>query len=227
VELLTAAQMRRIEQAAIKSGKVTGLELMERAGSGVVEAIIKEWPELKATSHRAVVLCGPGNNGGDGFVVARLLKEKGWQVELFLYGDPDKLPPDARVNYERWMASGNSVSEFHARVGAAASEAEIDVVIDALFGTGLTRGLPDDIGKCAQSFELNRAPGRADRAPRIVAVDIPSGISSDTGDIVPNGRFRNAFHADLTVTFHSKKIGHSRGAGLERSGHVVVKDIGL
>ncbi len=69
-ELLTAAQMRAIEQAAIDSGEVTGLELMERAGRGVVEAIFEEWPEFAQTSHRAVVLCGPGNNGGDGFVVA-------------------------------------------------------------------------------------------------------------------------------------------------------------
>jgi hydroxyethylthiazole kinase-like uncharacterized protein yjeF len=105
-ELLTAAQMRAIEQAAIASGEVTGLELMERAGRGVVEAIFEEWPELKTTSHRAVVLCGPGNNGGDGFVVARLLKEWGWEVEVFLYGDPEKMPPDAWVNYERWRGIG-------------------------------------------------------------------------------------------------------------------------
>ena len=83
-ELLTAAQMRAIEQAAIESGEVTGLELMERAGRGVVEAIFEEWPELAKTPHRAVILCGPGNNGGDGFVVARLLKEWGWEVEVFL-----------------------------------------------------------------------------------------------------------------------------------------------
>ncbi|MBC7141672.1 MAG: bifunctional ADP-dependent NAD(P)H-hydrate dehydratase/NAD(P)H-hydrate epimerase, partial [Rhodobacteraceae bacterium] len=88
-ELLTAAQMRAIEAAAIASGEVTGLELMERAGRGVVEAIWEEWPELKAGSFRAVVLCGPGNNGGDGFVVARLLKEWGWEVEVFLYGEPE------------------------------------------------------------------------------------------------------------------------------------------
>ena len=105
-ELLTAAQMRAIEMAAIDSGAVTGLELMERAGRGVVDAVFEEWPELAQTDHRAVVLCGPGNNGGDGFVVARLLKETGWEVEVFLYGDPEKLPPDARVNYERWAELG-------------------------------------------------------------------------------------------------------------------------
>ncbi|MDP5086431.1 MAG: bifunctional ADP-dependent NAD(P)H-hydrate dehydratase/NAD(P)H-hydrate epimerase, partial [Yoonia sp.] len=121
-ELLTAAQMRAIEHAAIASGAVTGLELMERAGRGVVEAIFAQWPELapdaglaggqppdprdisaqKKERLRAVVLCGPGNNGGDGFVVARLLKEAGWDVEVFLYGEAERLPPDAKVNYERW-----------------------------------------------------------------------------------------------------------------------------
>ena len=97
-ELLTAAQMRALEAAAIASGQVTGLELMERAGAGVVQAIFEEWPELRAGPFRTVVLCGPGNNGGDGFVVARLLKEWGWEVEVFLYGDADRLSPDARVN---------------------------------------------------------------------------------------------------------------------------------
>ena len=124
-ELLTAAQMRAIEEAAIASGKVTGLELMERAGRGVVQAIFEEWLELAPSwgpapkppeyllqddeggMHRAVVLCGPGNNGGDGFVVAGLLKECGWDVEVFLYGDAEKLPPDARSNYDRWCEMGD------------------------------------------------------------------------------------------------------------------------
>mgnify|MGYP001804741293 CR=1 FL=1 len=86
-ELLTAAQMRAIEQAAIDSGEVTGLELMERAGQGVVDAIFAQWPELRLKTHRAVILCGPGNNGGDGCVIARLLKCWGWEIVLFLYGD--------------------------------------------------------------------------------------------------------------------------------------------
>ena len=120
-ELLTAAQMRAIEKAAIDAGEVTGLELMERAGEGVVEAIYEEWPALwddscaeegavqrdaPAKRNRAVVLCGPGNNGGDGFVVARLLHARGWEVRVFLYGDAEKLPPDARVNYELWSKGG-------------------------------------------------------------------------------------------------------------------------
>src|SRR6056297_2575710 len=120
-ELLTAAQMRAIEQAAIESGQVTGLELMERAGHGVVEAVFEEWPKLARAPHRAVVLCGPGNNGGDGFVVARLLKEWGWEVEVFLYGDPAKLPSDAKANYERGQRLGGVVPLEEAAVAAASS----------------------------------------------------------------------------------------------------------
>ena len=81
-ELLTAAQMSSIEAAAIASGQVTGLELMERAGRGVVEAVFEEWPELRTTSHRAVVLCGPGNNGGDGYGIACRLDEAGVAVTV-------------------------------------------------------------------------------------------------------------------------------------------------
>ena len=92
------------------AGDVTGLELMERAGRGVVEAAFDEWPELAAAPYRALILCGPGNNGGDGFVIARLLSESGWDVETFLYGRPDALPPDARRNYERWDALGRVTS---------------------------------------------------------------------------------------------------------------------
>ena len=84
IELLTADQMRAIEAAAIESGAVTGLELMERAGAGALKAVLEEWPELADGTHCAVVLCGPGNNGGDGFVVARLLQNAGWDVEVFL-----------------------------------------------------------------------------------------------------------------------------------------------
>ena len=133
-ELLTAAQMRAIEQAAIASGEVTGLELMERAGRGVVEAIFEEWPELRATSHRAVVLCGPGNNGGDGFVVARLLKEPGWEVEVFLYGDAGRVAPDARVNYGRWRGMGGVAPLSPETWERRAFPGRCDLLVDALFG---------------------------------------------------------------------------------------------
>ncbi|MCY1125452.1 NAD(P)H-hydrate dehydratase [Frigidibacter sp. RF13] len=204
-ELLTAAQMRAIEQAAIASGEVTGLELMERAGRGVVEAIFEEWPELKATSHRAVVLCGPGNNGGDGFVVARLLKEWGWEVEVLLYGDPEKLPPDARVNYERWRGMGEVVAwNDNAQKVRLEEGGDFDLVVDALFGTGLSRPMLDDTSETWQSL----MPGplaqyaHSDGDVRFVAIDVPSGMCSDSG------KDMGAMPAHLTVTFHRPKVGH-------------------
>lgn len=219
-ELLTAAQMRAIEQAAIDSGQVTGLELMERAGQGVVEAIFEEWPQLEEGERRAVVLCGPGNNGGDGFVVARLLSEAGWKVDLYLYGDPSNLPPDAFTNYERW----NSIGPSHPFTDDKNRDPILydpppDLWVDALFGTGLARSLPDLVTQMLHrvSYEQNW-----NRAP-VVAVDIVSGLSADTGKSV------QPFHltADLTVTFHSAKHGHYLEDGPMRSGKVVVKDIGL
>ncbi|WP_291726987.1 NAD(P)H-hydrate dehydratase [Leisingera sp. F5] len=220
-ELLTAAQMRAIEQAAIESGEVTGLELMERAGQGVVEAIFEEWPELaerrgpapappeylgKDEERRAVVLCGPGNNGGDGFVVARLLKERGWEAEVFLYGDPDKLPPDAKVNYDRWRELG-SVTEWDDRGIRDAYEGdEVSqfLVIDALFGTGLTREMPDDTHEAWNGFMPTPliVDSHEPDEDRFVAIDFPSGICSDSG------RDFGALPTHLTVTFHSAKIGH-------------------
>ncbi|MFV2034875.1 MAG: NAD(P)H-hydrate epimerase, partial [Halocynthiibacter sp.] len=140
-ELLTAARMRAIETAAIASGRVTGLELMERAGAGVLEAIFQEWP-LAGTSRKAVILCGPGNNGGDGFVVARLLKSRGWQVEVFFHGAAAKLPPDAKLNYQRWRGVGQEKNiSFSGKKTTWA--APPDLVIDAVFGTGLTRPVDD------------------------------------------------------------------------------------
>ncbi|CUH84845.1 bifunctional ADP-dependent NAD(P)H-hydrate dehydratase/NAD(P)H-hydrate epimerase [Thalassovita mediterranea] len=208
-ELLTAAQMRAIEQAAIQSGEVTGLELMERAGTGVVEAIFEEWPALADGSGRAIVLCGPGNNGGDGFVVARLLAARGWAMEVFLYGDAEKLPPDARVNYERWCESGAVESLTDATSLLA------DVVVDALFGTGLTRPFVD---LPAVREALNEGQ------VSVVSVDLPSGLCADSGRSLGE---THCLQANLSVTFHRMKLGHVLQSGPELCGKTVIKDIGL
>ena len=229
-ELLTAAQMRAIEQAAIDSGEVTGLELMERAGKGVVEAIFEEWPELAQTSHRAVVLCGPGNNGGDGFVIARLLKEWGWEVEVFLYGDAERLPPDARVNYERWVEMRAVVPLSSHTVFAPE---KTDLIVDALFGSGLSRplfdlvGLRTEIEACATRFRIGL------ESPRVVSVDIPSGMDSDSGIFIgysfpaTERPEEECIHANLTVTFEKPFLGHFLGYGPRACGVLVTKSIGL
>lgn len=215
-ELLSAAQMRAIERAAIESGDVTGLDLMERAGRGVVEAVFAQWSTLAQTAHRAVVLCGPGNNGGDGFVVARLLKEWGWEVDVYLYGDPARLPPDARTNHDRWCRMGT----VGALKDAPRSAREADLFVDALFGTGLTRPLEG----AARAWAADREAAR-ERQARTVAVDIPSGLCSDSGRALGEGTL--CIPAALTVTFHAPKLGHYLGSGPVNSGRVVVVDIGL
>ena len=213
-ELLTAAQMRAIERAAIESGQVTGLELMERAGRGAVDAILSEWPEFVEGPHRAVVLCGPGNNGGDGFVVARLLKKRGWGVEVFLYGDPDRLPPDARVNWERWGELG-SVSPLEAQ---SLKISRAVLVVDALFGTGLRRPLRESLADWVEGGLLFSL-----RTARMVAIDMPSGLDGDSG----RRPGRIAAPANLTITFETAKLGHFLADGPALCGKTVVAGIGL
>jgi hydroxyethylthiazole kinase-like uncharacterized protein yjeF len=215
LEILSAAEMRALEQAAIESRHVTGLELMERAGRAVVEAAFTEWPELAKVPQKAIVLCGPGNNGGDGFVIARLLKEWGWAIEVYLLGDPARLPPDARVNHVRWCAMGDvhDLAEAPQTVQGAA------LIFDALFGTGLRRPLEGTA--CAAALRIGADEGAA----RVVAVDLPSGLCSDSGRVL--GAAGEVIRADLTVTFHAPKLGHLLDAGPEVCGRVVVADIGL
>jgi len=236
-ELLTAAQMRAIEAAAIASGEVTGLELMERAGRGVVEAVFAEWPELAAGSFRAVVLCGPGNNGGDGFVVARLLKEWGWEVEVFLYGTPEGMPPDARVNYERWGGMGEVET-----LSSSADKEEVerqcrrvrasDVVFDAVFGIGLKRAV-EAIWPMVSLFnhEIDDGfwPTGKISPPRIVSIDVVTGLCADSGRAFdwPTGQHMTEFAAHMTVTFHRPKIGHFLDLGPKYSNRLRVVDIGL
>ncbi len=218
MELLTAAQMRAIEQAAIDSGEVTGLELMERAGRGVVEAIFEWRPELADGERSAVVLCGPGNNGGDGFVVARLLKERGWTVEVFLYGDEAKLPPDAAENARRWREVGE-IRKLDSDLHDYICERVDDLILDALFGGGLNRSIPEGLAENTHGI-LTDPNNRS----RIVSVDVPSGMCANSGrslsEITVPG-------AGLTVTFHSFRVGHLLNHAPWNCGQVKVVELGL
>ncbi len=221
-DLLTAAQMREIEQTAIDAGGVTGLDLMERAGRGVVEAVFDAWPQPPDAARRAAVLCGPGNNGGDGFVVARLLKDAGWEVEVFLYGLTAKLPADAQVNCERWAKMGpiRPIGDFNAAKFAQnpAGGAHADCIVDALFGAGLSRPLTGDPAQIAATL-ARMEPGTR---PPVVCIDMPSGICADSGRILGT-----AMPSELVVTFHLPKRGHFLSPAAARIQSLVVKDIGL
>ncbi len=205
--------MRSIERAAIESGVTSGLDLMERAGQGVVDAIFNTWPKLGQTAHKAVILCGPGNNGGDGFVIARLLHRWGWQSDVYLLGDPGKLPPDARTNYDRWRRLGAvmPIQAFPQTPPAA------DLFVDALFGTGLARPLEGAALRILQALGVS---GRS----RLVAVDIPSGLCADSGKVLGG---RDMGPASLTVTFHRPKLGHYLENGPRHCGVLINTDIGL
>ncbi len=209
-ELLTAAQMRAIEAAAIGSGEVTGLDLMERAGRGVVEAVFAEWPQLRAGSFRAVVLCGPGNNGGDGFVVARFLKEWGWDVEVFALGST--ATPDAATMRARWTGEVRGFGALTWETFAAAP-----LVFDAIFGTGLTRSIAPGIWGALEMARPNC---------RLVAVDIPTGICADSGRYLAEGE-ANDWRFDLTVTFGALKLGHHLDAGAVMCGKLRLVPIGV
>ncbi|PIE15507.1 MAG: bifunctional ADP-dependent NAD(P)H-hydrate dehydratase/NAD(P)H-hydrate epimerase [Rhodobacterales bacterium] len=215
-QLLSAAQMKAIETEQIESGDVSGLELMEHAGAGVVRAVFEKWPELAQTAHRAVVLCGPGNNGGDGFVVARLLKQWGWQVSVYLFGNPDKLPPDAKTNYQRWVGMG-TVQDF-AEAPVIAGQA--DLFVDGLFGTGLIRPLQGKLLEWAQACAAD-----PEIAAKTVAIDIPSGLCSDSGRKL--AAQTETVRAALTVSFHRAKLGHVLNDGPDICGQLAVVDIGL
>ena len=225
-DLLSAAQMGAIERAAIESGHVTGRDLMERAGRGAIDAVFARWPELDRSARRAVVLCGPGNNGGDGFVMARILKDRGWDVALFLMGTLDKLPSDARRNADLWA----ELARIHPLDDDCKPSAHApDLIVDALFGTGLSRPVE---GLAALFDDLADLRDAAKGAPRVVSVDIPSGLCSDSGRILvaPDAGgcpSRACIRADLTVTFHSLKPGHHLADGPGQCGAVEIVDIGL
>ena len=205
-EILSSAQMRAAETAAIESG-VASLDLMERAGAGVVAAIADLWPDA---AQRAVVFCGPGNNGGDGYVIARLLAQKGWQVVVWAPLGP--ATPDAQTNAQAWAALGPVAQTVDpASFGGA-------IVIDALFGAGLTRPL-------AERFWRPLAQAQA-RGARIVAVDILSGICADSGQVRAEAGYLSRA-ADLTVSFQTPKCGHMLLPGGGMTGVLRVVDIGL
>jgi ADP-dependent NAD(P)H-hydrate dehydratase / NAD(P)H-hydrate epimerase len=193
--LLTPEQMYRADALAVAAG-VPSLTLMENAGRAVAEEIVRRFG-----ARPTLILCGPGNNGGDGFVVARHLKQWGWPVRLALYGDRARLTGDAAAMAKRWSGP----------VAGIVGLGDAGLIVDALFGAGLSRPLPDQLVGLARE-----ATGP------VVAIDVPSGLDGATGRVMPE-----AFRAALTVTFFRKKPGHVLMPGRSYCGDIVVADIGI
>ncbi|WP_108484314.1 NAD(P)H-hydrate dehydratase [Oceaniglobus ichthyenteri] len=222
-DLITAEQMRNLETQEISAGRVTGEELMERAGQGVVDAIFARWPNLADIPGRVAVYCGPGNNGGDGYVVARLLHRLGWQVAVWSICDPHHLKGDARANWVKWTGILGRVSILDGkaeRIFPRFWDEPPDLIIDAIFGTGLTRPLTWEIEQPISDIQMYK--DRRMVQPPTVAIDVPSGLCADSGRNMGNRCFY-----DLTVTFHAAKPGHFLAEGPEICGSLSVVDIGL
>lgn len=203
--VLTVQECYRADQLAAEAG-VSGTELMENAGRAVAEAIAARWSPGELPGP-AVILCGPGNNGGDGFVVARLLAAKGWPVRLGLLGDAGRLPKDAAHHAGLWSGFVEPLSESLLD-GAG-------LVVDALFGAGLTRPLEG-----AAAEVLTRA---SRQGLPLVAVDVPSGLQGDSG--APLGDV--VAEAALTVSFFRAKPAHLLFPGRRLCGELVIADIGI
>ncbi|MBT5540202.1 MAG: NAD(P)H-hydrate epimerase, partial [Alphaproteobacteria bacterium] len=200
--LVTVEDMVSIEHKTVKETKISFYDLMERSGKAVSKEILDHFPKPQKT----IVLCGPGNNGGDGFVVARFLKEAGWPVTV-------AIPPA----YGRWSDSATAhkalwtekCTDLNPEITSG-----FDIIIDGLFGIGLDRPLKEpyvDIIKTANQQKAFR-----------VSIDIPSGIDGATGALLGV-----AFNADLTVTFGHKKLGHALLPGRSHTGICKIHDIGF
>ena len=198
--LLSSNQMRAAETAAINAG-VAAAALMEAAGKQTADIAMRAWSQRPA-----VVLCGPGNNGGDGFVVARILSEAGWPVKIALMGDRDALRGDALLMADLF---DGEIEPMRLEILADAG-----LIIDALFGTGLTRPVVDAPAAMIAAANDHPAP--------VLAIDIPSGVDADTGAVLGV-----AIKAARTVTFFQKKPGHVLYPGRAHCGAVDVADIGI
>jgi NAD(P)H-hydrate epimerase len=196
--LYTAEQVRKLDRSAIEAHGIPGIELMERAGSSVFAAAQSAFPQTR----NWLVFCGAGNNAGDGYVVARLALQAGLEVSICALKPPDRLAGDAATAAARWHEAGGRT-----RPWPAGSPERVELLVDALLGTGLDR-VPE--GDYAAAIQWMNASGRP-----VVAVDIPSGLDADTG--VVRG---TAVRARLTVTFIGNKRGLFTADGQDHSGGV-------
>jgi NAD(P)H-hydrate epimerase len=217
---LTRDEARRCDEIATNELLVPTLLLMENAGRGAAEVVHERYAPLKGG--RCFVFCGPGNNGGDGFVVARHLLRLGETVVVKLCGARDRLAGDAAVNCRIVERLGIGVREVRDDGTALAAAGELtpnDVVIDALLGTGFQGSVRAPMATLIERLNRARADGRA-RA--VVAIDLPSGLDCDTG--APSNA---TIRADLTVTFVAPKVGFAAAGTAPFIGEVVVRDIGV
>ena len=216
MRLATAREMKELDRRAIEEEGIPSIDLMDRAAEGVAQAALALLPEEKG-SYRAAVFCGSGNNGGDGIAAARLLFLSGVHVRVFLVGNYEKLTPDAMEETARLSECGIHLEAFDPEDREQSAWAEKShVIIDAIFGVGLSRDIHPETKFAAAIRLINRCPGK------VVAADIASGVDADTGRVLGM-----AVNANKTITFTLPKIGQILGEGAAYMGELTVWDIGI
>lgn len=215
--LYTAAQVRELDRLTIASG-IPGFNLMTLAGQAAFSLMCNQWPQAK----RCIVLCGSGNNGGDGYVVARLAHQHGMQVHVWAVTPPERLTGDARLAYESARDAGVSVAmdSDAANIDAAifggslhdATPLDTDIIVDAVLGTGLQGEVKAAARAAIERINLSSAP--------VLAIDIPSGLCADSGQVLGV-----AVKASVTITFIGMKIGLLLAAGKIQAGKVFFADL--
>ena len=202
--IVSAEEMRRCDKNTIEKFHIPAAVLMERAALGIVDVILKE---CRMTRRRVLIAAGTGNNGADGIAVGRLLMQEGFQVTFFLAGE--------RTRFSELMdLQVNIIEAYGGKICTSYPQDEYDIVVDALFGIGLTRTLEGRFKEAVQKMNASKAWK--------VSVDMPSGIHTDTGEVCGE-----AVRADVTVTFAYRKLGLVLYPGCDFAGEVYVKQIGI
>src|SRR5262245_3274658 len=203
--IYSAAQVRALDAFEIQKRRVPGYTLMTRAAEGALKLLRARWPQAR----RLAVVCGAGNNGGDGYVLARLAQAEGLEVLVLAATPPDKLTGDAHRAQEDWLAAGGPAHPF-----AADALSGCDLIVDGLLGTGFRPPARPETMAVIRAINAARRP--------VLALDIPSGVDADSGVV-----HEEAVRAEITLSFVGFKSGLFLGAGAEHAGVVLLDDLGV
>jgi ADP-dependent NAD(P)H-hydrate dehydratase / NAD(P)H-hydrate epimerase len=204
-QLYRAVDVRALDQIAIKHFKIPGSSLMERAGTAAFNALKSNWPDAK----HITIVCGPGNNGGDGYVIARLAHEAGFEVQVLHAGSVNQLRGDAKTAADKFIKTGIKPEKF-----SAGKLSQSDVIVDALLGTGLDREVTGEMKTMIDDINHAGIP--------VFSIDIPSGLHADTGSIMGC-----TVKAEATMTFIGLKQGLFTGQGAACSGKIFFSDLNV
>ncbi len=228
MRILTRDQVREVDRRAIEDWGMSGLVLMENAGCGATELILKHFAAAseRQQAFTATICCGAGNNGGDGFVIARHLQIAGWEPKILLFAPPEKLQGDAEANHRIAQQAGIPINVFHREMFDQANDGEsqierlmqgADCVVDALLGTGASGDPRSPYDAAIRGINDARESGSW-----VVAVDLPSGLDCQTGQAG-----KPTVHADATATFVAAKPGLASADAKQFVGELSVVSIGV